>query len=45
MKDETICADYDSMGNFSRFPNLEATKNSKNIFWYIKNIFISLFRY
>lgn len=45
MKNKVICTDYDSMGDFSRFPeDLKNTRNTKSFFSYIKNILISLFR-
>lgn len=43
MKNRVICADYDSMGNFSRFPTVEVKKERKNILWYIKKLFFFSF--
>lgn len=43
IKSKVICTDYDSMGDFSRFPNPKEIEKSKNIFWYIKKMFVYLF--
>lgn len=39
MKNSVKCTDYDSMGDFSRFPFVEEKKEKRTIFWYIKKIF------